>query len=591
MIWSLLSQLIAWVDRPLAEDDAVARARNRVQHLVVGISVLVGVPYAGLLFAADNPLAAGLSSALPLVSGLALFVGTRRGMPQLGGAAISLAFLLGISVVLVSRGGLHSNSSIWLMLVPVMGVMTTGPRYGVVMGALVAVFVTGLWTVQSSGVVLPTTLSQEITWLLVVVDHVTVPLAVAFILWGQSSVWARVVTRLDEANEALRSEVAERKSAEQRALDAARARTTFLATMSHEIRTPLNGVLGVTDAMLDGELSGEQRQLATTVQQSGELLRTVLDDVLDFSKIDSGQLELTMRPVQLSALGHQLHRLWTPRASERGCSLRVEVDPELPGWALFDTNRLRQVLNNLLSNAIKFTDAGAVSLRMEGRGDHLHVAVEDSGVGIENSELERIFMPFQQLDGTDTRRHGGTGLGLAICRRLVDLMDGQLQVRSTVGQGSTFWFDLPLQPTEAPVLAGSQDAPKVLAGRRVLAAEDNPINQVVLRKLLGRAQVSVRLAADGQECIEMCEHELPELILMDCQMPGCDGYEATRRLRMAGVRVPIIAVTASTMPGDRQRCLDAGMDDHLSKPVRAAELEAMLVKWLERRQAASAPDI
>lgn len=575
------STVLLWVDRAQPDDHAVRRARNRSQHVIAVLTFLVGLPYAYLLHAGGNTPVAMMALATAIASAVSLFVATRRGRPVIGGVILAVLMMTAIMIALVARGGLHSNSSIWLVLIPLIGAITTGPRTGLLLGGLVAASAFALWTAQSNGVVLTSTLSPDQAWILVVVDHVTVPLAVAIILWGQHTVWTGVVDRLDTTNEALRKEVGERERAEQAAVRAAQTRTTFLATMSHEIRTPLNGVIGITDAILDGPLSTEQRALANTVRQSGELLQTVLNDVLDFTKIDTGAIDLIERPTELAALGQQLHSLWSPRAAANDTHCILQVDDALPAWVRIDDHRLRQVIGNLLSNAVKFTRSGTISLLFTAEEDRLRVVVEDSGPGIAEADLERIFEPFQQLDSSDRRQHGGAGLGLSICRRLVARMGGVLEVSSQQGVGTRFWFTLPLQAaTPRPPAADRTRAPALLTGRRVLAAEDNPINQTVLQALFKRFDVSLRMVADGLECIAQCQQELPEIILMDCQMPNCDGYEATRRLRASGVEIPIIAVTASTMPSDRQRSLDAGMNAHLSKPIRAHELEEVLVKWL-----------
>jgi len=577
----LRRRVVHWVDRVAVGSDPVARARVRVQHLVVVLSAIVGVPYVSMLLLAGKGVAAVLAGIIVLMSVGALLLLSRRGRPLLGGQVIGMSFFLVIATVLVMRGGLHSNSAIWLVMVPVIGGMAVEAWFGLVLGGLAALFLGALWALHTAGVSMGESLPDDIAWLFVLVDHVTVPFSIGALLWSQSGVWTRLVRTLDRTNARLRVEVSERKRAEEVALGAARARTTFLATMSHEIRTPLNGVLGITDVMLDGALSAEQRELANVVQRSGEQLRTLLDDVLDFSKIDSGKLELAERPTNLRALGRELQELWKARAVERGLGLVVDVDAAVPDWVMLDDHRLRQILGNLVSNAIKFTPAGEVRLAVRTREDWLWVEVHDTGTGIPADALAAIFEPFQQVDQSDAREHGGTGLGLAICRRLAQRMGGTITAESELDRGTCFRVQLPNVVARAPVPSDDTSGPRRdLTGRHILVVEDNPVNQLVMRAMLERAGARVRLAGDGLEGVNLVAEELPDVVLMDCQMPVCDGYMATEELRSRGVTVPIVAVTANAMADDRQRCLDSGMDDHLGKPVRLEELMTVLGRWL-----------
>jgi CheY-like chemotaxis protein/anti-sigma regulatory factor (Ser/Thr protein kinase) len=273
-------------------------------------------------------------------------------------------------------------------------------------------------------------------------------------------------------------------------------------------------------------------------------------------------------------------RLWEGTARERGLTLDFAVAEGAPRGVMLDGNKLRQIVGNLVSNALKFTPRGSVRVELAAE-PQLTVRVKDSGIGMNTAQLERIFEPFVQGDHSTTRRFGGTGLGLSICRRLARFLGGDITVESTPEVGSTFVVTLPLVPAPESALSQTavEDDAVALKGLDVLVAEDNPVNQLVIRRLLERQGVAVRMTSDGEECVRAWHDRAPDVILMDCQMPCCDGYEATRRIRGEGGQVPIVALTANAMGGDRARCLEAGMNDHLGKPVEPKLLARMLRSW------------
>jgi signal transduction histidine kinase/CheY-like chemotaxis protein len=355
---------------------------------------------------------------------------------------------------------------------------------------------------------------------------------------------------------------------------AAEARTTFLANMSHEIRTPMNGVLGLARVLVDEAEAPAQRELAQTILASGQGLLHILDDILDLSKLDAGALHMAPAPTQPRALIEEVRRLMRVKADEARLWLDVDVAEPLPPWVAIDGHRVRQVLTNLLGNAIKFTERGGVTIRASHGAGRLRVAVEDTGIGMTPEGLARAFRPFEQADGSTARRFGGTGLGLAICRRLCELMGGEVWARSAPGAGSTFTFEVAAPLAEAPVGA----EPPALAppsSARVLVAEDNRVNQLVARRLLAKLGAEVEVVTNGREAVEILHREPFDLVLMDLQMPEVDGLEATRRIRaMSGARssTPIFALTASAMEKERRACAAAGMDGVLTKPI---EIDAL----------------
>lgn len=366
------------------------------------------------------------------------------------------------------------------------------------------------------------------------------------------------------------------------ALRANRMKSQFLANMSHEIRTPMVGVKGMLELLAGTGLSKEQQEFVGIVQDCSDSLLTVLDDVLDLARIDAGKVSVQNRPFKLASAIKGVLALFELQAEQRGLALRVRVNEELPEVILADPDRLRQLLVNLVSNALKFTESGFIEIRfLQADATTLRVEVEDSGIGIEPERIEKLWEAFEQVDNTASRRYEGTGLGLSIVRRLVELMNGCVGAESTPGAGSTFWFEIPLlSGTLEPAQLGTHRAIAPSGQGRILVAEDNPINRRVLVKQLQGLGYEVTEARNGLEVLENLEKSEVDLILMDCQMPDLDGYSATRELRKKGLELPILALTAHAMSGERARCIEAGMDDHLTKPLSKEGLAAALVRWL-----------
>jgi len=405
----------------------------------------------------------------------------------------------------------------------------------------------------------------------------------------------------EDLNEELSTEIEQRKRVEKelhKAKEAAEAasktKSEFLANMSHEIRTPMNGILGTLQLLQGSELTESQLEYVGIAYNSGEALLSLLNDILDFSKIEAGKLKLEYIPFNLQILIKELTILLKQKADERHVELLTDVDSELPLIIKGDSVRIRQVLANLMTNAIKFTEKGTVTIKVvvlekTEKSARLRLEIVDTGIGIAQETQRKLFNSFTQADGSTTRKYGGTGLGLAIVRQLVTLMRGRLGVESEENKGSCFWAEITFEIPEDIDIENPQQAVtevvETLQGKALLV-EDNPVNQIIARKMLEKAGMTYEVTNNGEEAISRLKlpHDF-NLVLMDCQMPVMDGYEATKALRKLEEenklnRLPVIAMTANAMEGDKDKCLDAGMDDYVSKPVNQKALKETLAKWL-----------
>ncbi len=513
-------------------------------------------------------------------------------------AAYSIGIIVSIFLFIASsiNGGLYSNPILWFHALIVFILLTLGPKVAFIWNGFLFLAQLIKLILEKNGINFP---NFEI-------HHHILPLRALVFFGSMSLVIAlvnafyeahrRAVQNLNRQSKILLVQADHLREAKLEAEKASKSRGEFIATVSHEIRTPMNGILGVAQ-LLDGtDLTIEQRKYLDVLRQSSEGLLLILGDVLDFSKIEAGKMDIRPEPFYLRKLGEECISVFSGIAHTKGLDLKLIYNSSLPLLCKGDPVRIKQIILNLLGNAVKFSHQGSIVLKIDPhptQKDWIRFNVSDTGIGMSELTLNILFQPYTQADGSSTRKYGGTGLGLAICNRLIQLMNGRIEVESILEKGTEFRIDLPLaeSPLEIEKIKQNEIIPepkirRELSGKKILLVEDNPVNRMVAVKMLEKQGVEITIAQDGKEGVDQFMEKTFDLIFMDCQMPIMDGYEATEIIRQwerqnnAQNKIPIIALTAHAMEEDRQRCLFAGMNDYLTKPVKAESLRLALETWI-----------
>jgi len=588
---NLSSRLLAEIHQAAGDpSDPESRRMSVLLHGFSFTGFVVSSIYSIVALTQGNPGLSLVLMVLALMCAGSLLVYRRTHQVAVSTGPI-MAAIFALFIYFVISGGAEGAQLVWSFVLPPMAIYALGHRWGVL--------IAGLYTATAAIIVMlpwgfleiayPTELKHR--WLVALI-------AVLAISALTERSRQRTYLLLKEENRVRREAERELIRAKEAAERAHEAKSEFLANMSHELRTPLTSLLGMNYLLKESGLSKEQLKYATSMERSGEHLIAVINDVLDLSKMEAGQLRLEQICFDARELTEEVMASFLSGATAKELELSMQFIGEMPGQLRGDPARLRQVLENLIGNAIKFTDQGSVKIEVQAvaqcdKQTSVRWSVTDTGIGVPEDKQNKIFEVFQQADGSTTRVYGGTGLGLSICQRLVAAMQGTLGIESRQGEGSTFWFQISFAHQKRESSAGDTPSPCQSAERaerpvRVLAVEDDQASCILIQHMAKRLRCELELVTRGQDAVELAAAGHFDIILMDCHMPGLDGFQTTEAIRSQEAagdrgRTPIVAVTANVTEENRARCLASGMDDFMVKPYSVGDLEQLLLSWTPRR--------